>query len=85
MENQIKDKWSEIITYLRDEFDINRVLFRTWIEPLEVISCKNNILLIAIDKTKQGDILNLIEKKYKIPFEVAIEVTTGEQVEVTFT
>ena len=63
MENQIKDKWSEIITYLRDEFDINRVLFRTWIEPLEVISCKNNILLIAIDKTKQGDILNLIEKK----------------------
>lgn len=85
MENQIKDKWSEIITYLRDEFDINRVLFRTWIEPLEVISCKNNSLLIAIDKTKQGDILNLIEKKYKIPFEVAIEVTTGEQVEVTFT
>ena len=31
MKNEIKDKWSEIITYLRDEYLINGVLFRTWI------------------------------------------------------
>lgn len=84
MENQIKDKWNEIITYLRDEYLINGVLFRTWIEPLEVISYANHTLIIAIDETKQGDILNLIDKKYKIPLQVAIEVKTNEQVDIIF-
>lgn len=84
MENQIKDKWNEIITYLRDEYLINGVLFRTWIEPLEVISYENDVLEIAIDQSKQGDILNLIDKKYKIPLKVAIEVKTGKEVDIKF-
>lgn len=84
MENQIKDKWNEIITYLRDEYLINGVLFRTWIEPLEVISYENDVLKIAIDQSKQGDILNLIDKKYKIPLKVAIEVKTGKEVDIKF-
>ena len=84
MKNKIKDNWSEIITYLRDEYLINGVLFRTWIEPLEVISFSNGYLTIAIDESKQGDILSLIDKKYKIPLQVAIEVKTGEQVDIQF-
>lgn len=84
MKNEIKDKWSEIITYLRDEYLINGVLFRTWIEPLEVISFQNDTLVIAINEQTQGDILDLIEKRYKIPFQVAIEVKTGKQVDIRF-
>lgn len=84
MEAEIKDKWTEIIHYLRDEYLINGVLFRTWIEPLEVISYKDNNLLIAIDESKQGDILELIKKKYKMPLQVAIEVKTGEQADIIF-
>lgn len=84
MKNEIKDKWSEIITYLRDEYQINGVLFRTWIEPLEVLSFKNNTLIIAINKETQGDILNLIEQRYKIPLQVAIEVITEKQVDIRF-
>lgn len=84
MKNEIKDKWSEIITYLKDEYLINGVLFRTWIEPLEVISFQNDTLVIAINEETQGDILDLIEKRYKIPFQVAIEVKTGKQVDIRF-
>ena len=84
MENEIKDKWSEIITYLRDEYLINGVLFRTWIEPLEVISLKNDTLVISINEETQGDILDLIDKRYKIPFQVAIEVKTGKQLDIRF-
>lgn len=84
MEAEIKDKWMDIIHYLRDEYLINGVLFRTWIEPLEVISYQNNSLLIAIDESKQGDILELIKKKYKIPLQVAVEVKTGEQADIIF-
>ena len=53
MKNEIKDKWNEIIDYLRDEYLINGVLFRTWIEPLEVISDENGTLVVAIDESKQ--------------------------------
>ncbi len=84
MQNEIKDKWNEIITYLRDEYLINDVLFRTWIEPLEVVSYENGSLVIAIDKANQGDILNIIEIKYKKGLQVAIEVKTGEKVDITF-
>lgn len=84
MKNEIKNKWSEIITYLRDEYLINGVLFRTWIEPLTVVSFQNNTLVIAIDKTTQGDIMNLIEQRYKIPLQVSIEVITELQVDIRF-
>ena len=84
MENKIRDKWSEIIEYLKDAYEVNGVLFRTWIEPLEVVSYNNGTLVISIDEQKQGDILNLIDKKYKMPLQVAIEVITDEQVNIQF-
>ena len=84
MENKIRDKWSEIIEYLKDAYEVNVVLFRTWIEPLEVVSYNNGTLVISIDEQKQGDILNLIDKKYKMPLQVAIEVITDEQVNIQF-
>ncbi|MCI5937053.1 MAG: chromosomal replication initiator protein DnaA [Eubacterium sp.] len=84
MKTQIKDKWSEIITYLRDTYLINGVIFRTWIEPLEFVSCENGTVIVSIDQDKQGDILNLIDKKYRLPLQISIEVITGFEVNVIF-
>ena len=84
MENLIKEKWNEIITYMREEYMINSILFRTWIEPLEVVSYNNHNLVIAIDEETQGDIINLIDKKYKLFLTTAIEIKTGEQVNIIF-
>ena len=50
MENEIKDKWNEIITYMRDTYNINGVLFRTWISPLTIVSCDNDTIILAIDE-----------------------------------
>lgn len=68
MENEIKDKWNEIITYMRDTYNINGVLFRTWISPLTIVSCDNDTIILAIDEKEQGDILGLIEKKIQSCF-----------------
>ena len=43
MENEIKDKWNEIITYMRDTYNINGVLFRTWINRKKIQSCFSGI------------------------------------------
>ena len=84
MENEIKDKWNEIITYMRDTYNINGVLFLTWINPLTIVSCDNDTIILAIDEKEQGDILGLIEKKYKVAFQVSIEVITNHQLDVRF-
>ena len=84
MENQIKDKWNEIITYLREEYVNNDILFRTWLQPLEVVSYETRTLIISVNEEKQGDSLNLIEKKYKIHQQIAIEIKTQEQVNIVF-
>ena len=48
MINVIKDKWNEIIEYLRNEFGINDVLFRTWILPLSILSYENKFQKLRI-------------------------------------
>ena len=84
MENEIIDKWIEIISYMRDTYNINGVLFRTWINPLTIVSCDNDTIILAIDEKEQGDNLGLIEKKYKVAFQVSIEVITNHQLDVRF-
>ena len=84
MENAIKDKWSEILLFLKEEYAINPVLFRTWIEPLEVFSYNEDVLTVAIDESKQGDILELVKKKYKLPLEIAIESITALKPQIEF-
>lgn len=84
MENAIKDKWSEILLFLKEEYAINPVLFRTWIEPLEVFSYNEDVLTVAIDESKQGDILELVKKKYKLPLEIAIESITALNPQIEF-
>ena len=72
MINQIKDNWDEIINYMKSEFDINDVLFRTWILPLSIISYDKGSLLIGIDKEKQGDTQILPEKSIILCFYIPV-------------
>ena len=32
----LKEKWNEILKYLKEEYDISDVSFDTWLLPLEV-------------------------------------------------
>ena len=79
MENEIKDKWNEIITYMRDTYNINGVLFRTWISPLTIVSCDNDTIILAIDEKEQGDILGLIEKKLNLGKIIRFYCTTNKR------
>ena len=65
MENEIKDKWNEIITYMRDTYNINGVLFRTWINPLTIVSCDNDTIILAIDEKEQGCFSGIHRSYYK--------------------
>ena len=85
METSIKDNWTQIIEFLRDNYDVLPILYRTWILPLEIVKEEEDTVYIAIDESKQGDIKSIIDKKYRIPMQTSIEAITGKSVSVTFT
>ncbi|MEE3467750.1 MAG: chromosomal replication initiator protein DnaA [Eubacterium sp.] len=84
METVIKDNWAQIIEFLKENYEVLDILYRTWIQPLEVVSETETEVSIAIDESKQGDITNLLDKRYRIPLQTSIAAITEKDVRVTF-
>jgi chromosomal replication initiator protein len=83
--NVIKDKWNEILEYLKIEHCITDVSFKTWLLPLKVYSVKDNLITISIDDKMIGpDSKNFISRKYGIPLKVAIAEITNDNYDIEF-
>lgn len=84
MENKIKAQWSNIITYLKEKSGITGPAIRTFIEPLEIFSYENGVVTFKIDKETQGDCIDILKSRYNIHIKVAVEVITGEEVDIDY-
>ena len=73
MLDTIKEKWPEILDFLKLEFDITDVSFKTWILPLKVESYENNVLTLIFPGETKNTGLNYIQKKYYHFIKIAIE------------
>ncbi len=83
--NEIQDKWDEILEYLKIEYGITNVSFRTWLLPLKVYSIKDTLITISIDdKTVGPDSKNFISRKYGLPLKVSIAEVMNQNYEVEF-
>lgn len=72
----IKEKWPEILTYLREDQELTDVSFSTWFEPIEVYDFKDNTLILLFP----NDISHAaayIKKRYGIYMQISVEVVTG--------
>ena len=73
MKNIIQTKWDEILEYLKIEYSISEVSFKTWLLPLKVYDVKDNLITILIEDEKIGPpSINIIRSKYEMPLKVAI-------------
>ena len=72
----LKEKWDEILHYLKNEYEISNVSFQTWLLPLEIYSLKQpgNIIQIIVP---DANFLGYIKKKYSVMLKVSIEEVTG--------
>jgi chromosomal replication initiator protein len=85
MENVIKEKWEEILSYMKEEYSITDVAYRTWLLPLSVFSITDNTIIICIDDYKIGPAsLDFIKNKYETFLRTAIAEVTGKDYEITF-
>lgn len=79
--NIVKEKWAEIIEYLRIEHELSNVSFTTWIQPLKVYDVINNTVYIMVNMNAS---VEYIEKKYLLPLKVCISEITGTDFDVVF-
>lgn len=84
MENTIEAKWNDIITHLKEESSITGPAIRTFIEPLDIFSYDDGVVTFQIDKEVQGDCIDILKSKYNVHIKVAIEVITGENVDIKY-
>ena len=82
MLNVIKEKWPDILNYLKNEYDISDISFNTWILPLEVAAVKDNTVIISVPE--ESIALQYIRKKYYLPFKVSISEVSGNDFDVEF-
>ena len=78
----IRDKWPEILNYLKNEYDISDVSFNTWLRPLEVAAVEKNTIIIMVPEESIG--LQYIRKKYYLPLKVSVAEITGGDYEIEF-
>ena len=85
-ENMEKDtiieKWEEILSTVKMEYELSDVSFKTWIKPLSVHSLENNVLMLLGPTEPMG--LNYVSKRYLSPLKVAIAELTGIDCEIKF-
>jgi chromosomal replication initiator protein len=84
MFEKIKDNWDKIRDYLKNEYDLSDVSYKTWILPLVPVSLDEdtNTLYIVFSDEEKSLMIEYVIGKYKIKLEVSIEEITGMHVGV---
>ncbi len=79
----IKTNWDEIISRIREEYQISDIVYNTWLEPLSPYSFSNNTVVISI-ASDNNFFVDYITKKYTEVFQVAVGELLGKMVSVSF-
>ena len=78
----VKEKWPEILDFLKSEFSISDISFNTWLLPMEVVSLEDDTIYIRVPDESLG--LQYIKKKYYHPLKVSIGEILGTSYDIKF-
>lgn len=84
MKDTIKNKWNDILEFLKNEFDVSEISFNTWLLALEVYAVNNNLVTISIKDEIIGDSKKYIMSKFGAPLKVSISEVIGNNFEIDF-
>ena len=80
--NEIKEKWPDILAYLKNEYDISDISFNTWILPLEITAVEDHTIILMVPEESIG--LSYIKKKYYLPIKVSASEILGGDYDIEF-
>ncbi|MDO4961009.1 MAG: chromosomal replication initiator protein DnaA [Eubacteriales bacterium] len=79
----IKNKWQDILLFMKNEFEITDISYNTWLVPLDpYLVSDDNLYIIISDNYEQ--IKQIISKKYKDLLSIAILKVTGLKLNIIF-
>ncbi len=81
--DEIKENWQTIKETMRREYNISKISYQTWVDPLEFFDVKNDVVSIIIP-TDIAPALNYISSKYKNFFQVTISEMFDHNYDVKF-
>lgn len=74
MLNIINDKWSDILNFMREEFEVTDLSYSTWLKPLIPYKVSDhNLYIVTSDNPK---IVEIVRKKYNDYMSIAIQKVT---------
>ena len=81
--NQIEEKWEDIKSIIKKEYDLTDISYHTWIEPLKFYKEENGVITILIP-ADQSTAIHYISKKYKSFFEVSVSEMFDRNYQIEF-
>ena len=52
MEKIIKEKWNDILEFMKTEYNITKVAYENWLLTLSVHSVQDNTIIVAVEDSK---------------------------------
>jgi len=85
MENLIKEKWNDILEFMKTEYNLTDVAYRTWLLPLSVHSVNDNVIIISVDDKKIAPtMLDFVKNKYGQFLKTAIAEMFDQEFELQY-
>ena len=81
--DEIKENWQTIKETMKREYNISKISYQTWVDPLEFFDVKDDVVSIIIP-TDIAPALNYISSKYKNFFQVTISEMFDHNYDVKF-
>ena len=48
MPNIVKEKWNSILDYVKEEFDVSDVSYKTWFVPIKILSSSRDTVTLSV-------------------------------------
>ena len=77
----VKEKWNSILDYVKEEFDVSDVSYKTWFVPIKILSSSRDTVTLSVPDEIT---LQYLIKKYEKILTVAVEEITGTHFTLNF-
>ena len=83
MERIIKEKWNDILEFMKTEYNISKVAYETWLLTLSVHSVQDDTIIVAVEDSK-ATMIDFIKNKYGQFLQTAIEEMFDQKFELQY-
>ena len=79
-----KDKWADVLAFVKEQYDVTDVAYRVWLEPLSVSEQQLDGAVTVLVPNDPPHAYEYVKSKFSGALEEAFREVTGEDVKLNF-